>query len=356
MILLKGLCALILLFIMPYFIGCFFSKLIKKEHNLCMNFIIGYLIEFTICEIISVPMIFLDCKFTTLYYVYMSVLSILTIISIIFTYKKVKTTIIDAINYTKEVPKFFFIVTIILIGVQVFGLVGYMHEDADDSVYVATALTSIETNSLYKYSPSSGAETGEHQIMRYRLAPFPLFYAIVAETISMHPTIVAHTILPIILIPLAYIVYGLIANELLQGNKKKVWQFLFVLSVLHIWCNYTNRSNMVFLLFRVWQGKSVMINFIVPAVILFFIKCDKYNLDLSSLILLFITIFAGNFTTTMGVAIPPMALMLLAVSYEISKFNFRELKKNNYSLHIKNLLKYLACCSSSIILGIIYFI
>ena len=53
---------------------------------------------------------------------------------------------------------------------------------------------------------------------------------------------------------------------------------------------------------------------------------------------MFLSVLAGNLTTTMGIGFLPITLMSLVLVYEISKIDFRNLKKNNFliSFKIKN--------------------
>ena len=56
----KGLIALLTLFIVPELLGLLFLKFNKKEKsNLIFSFVIGYLLIFAVCQLISVPFIYL---------------------------------------------------------------------------------------------------------------------------------------------------------------------------------------------------------------------------------------------------------------------------------------------------------
>lgn len=375
---LKGIFALLFLVIIPELLGLIVTKFLDKEkNNLILAFVIGCLIEFAICQLVAVPLIFMNASFTTLLYIYIGINLVLSIVSIYLNVKRLKELLVNNLKSIKEMPKLLTLVVVILVGIQVYGLVGYMHLDDDDAFYVGTAVTSVQTNTIYKYSPTTGSEAGEHLDLRYKLGPFPVYYAIMSEIINIHPTIFAHTIMPIVFLPLAYMVIGLLADCLFKNNKEQTMLFLIFINIMSIWGNYSIRNNFSFLLFRIWQGKSILANIIIPGVWLFYLLGKENDFKLINYIMIFILILAGCLTTTMGIALPPLSLILLVIADEISKmfqkdkkvtkqtkhlirrqknkFNIREYIKANKDSFI-NIAKCLACCMPAIIYGLIYFI
>ena len=354
----KAILAVTILFIAPILLGFLYIRLNKYEESksILLAIVVGYIIEFAICQLITVPMIFLEYSFTILFNTYMSIIAVLSLISIILNIKQIKEICIYNFKSIKAFPKLLTIVTIILIAFQVYGFVGYAHIDDDDAYYVATSLVTINTDSLYKYSPTTGSSEpgGDQDVYRYKLAPFPVFTSIISKTIDIHSTIVAHLIIPIVFVPIVYILYGLIANELFGKDKKNVFLFLMIMCILHLWGGSSIRSNFAFLLFRIWQGKSILANFIMPAILFFFIKAEKHSYKFGFCFILFLIILGGVLTTTMGIGLPPMMLVLLCFIYEIVKIDFKNLKNNNYKLHIMNLFKSLACCLPSLVYGILF--
>lgn len=355
----KGLIAILVLLIIPELLGLFLLRFIKKENtNLFLAFIIGYVIEFAICQIVTVPYIYMEKTLNELMNTLGKITLIICGLSIIINLTKIKDIFITIFKYIKEMPKLLVILTIVLIGIQVYSYVGYMHIDDDDSFYVGTATVAVQTDSLFKYSAATGDEDVENQLSRYRLGPFPIYLAVISKAIDIHPAIVAHTILPIIFVPLVYMIYGLIGNEIFKKNQKQVYSFLMIMSIINIWGNYSVRTTFSFFLIRIWQGKALLASMILPLIILLVIKAEENNYKFNYCLLLFITILAGNLTTTMGIALPPMELMLLAVVYEISKIKLKKSKeeKTGIGRAIINLTKCCLCCIPSIVYGLAYLI
>lgn len=166
----KALMALLVLFIVPELLGMLVTRFFKNEkNNLILSFIIGYIIEFAICQLIIVPFIYEEKTLTYLIDVLIKIFGVLSILSIIINIFRIKEIFIVIIDYIKKMPKLLSFVTIILISIQIYAFVGYMHIDDDDSFYIGTATTAIETDSLFKYSAATGEENLENKLPRYRL-------------------------------------------------------------------------------------------------------------------------------------------------------------------------------------------
>lgn len=355
----KGLMILLILLIIPELVGLFILRFFKKENtNIILAFIVGYLTEFAVCQLVAVPYIYLEKTLTELINVLTIIFGSISVLSIVINLTNVKNIVISCFNYIKKMPKLLSLLVFILIGLQVYSFVGYMHVDDDDAFYVGTATVAVQTDSLFKYSATTGEENLENQLSRYRLGPFPIFLAVISDLIDTHPAIVAHVMFPIVFVPLVYMIYGLIGKELFKEDEKKVFYFLLVINIVNLWGNYSIRNNFSFFLLRIWQGKAVLANVILPAIILFFMKAEENDYKLNYCLLLFITVLGGVLTTTMGIALPPIELMLLAIVYEISKTRFKKSDENKQSFGktIINVFKCLICCLPSIVFGLAYLI
>ena len=352
----KMVISIVLFFVVPELLGLLPLRIIKKEkNNLLLALVLGYVIEFAICQLFAVPYIYLEKTLTELVFIVSVVSLVLALISFIVNVIRIKEIFKSSLEWIKELPKVLSIIFLILIFMQIYGYIGYAHIDDDDYYYVGTSTVSVQTDTLYKYSAATGEEEAENMAIRYRIGPFPLYSAIVSKIIDIHPAIVSHLIIPIIFVPLVYIVFMEIANELFENDKKNVFYFLIVLCIFNIFGNYSIRTRSTFLLIRLWQGKAILANLIIPLVICLCMKAKNENLKFTYLLLIFITILAGNFTTTMGIALPPLTLMLMAIVLELDKLLKKEEGKIRFLNITKNLIKCLACCIPSIVYGIMYF-
>lgn len=338
MILLKS---LLYFLIIPSILGVGILQFSKKEKdNILLGIVIGYIYSFVVYEFLAIPMIFIKANFTTLTGVWQVAMLISTIIAAFISSKNFFKIIKNNKKRFIDAPKKILLLAIILVAIQAFIGFVYMHEDYDDSNFVAKATIAFDTNTLYKFD-DKGVEY-ETLPSRHVLSPFPIFTATTAKILGTHPAIVAHTIFPPVFIILAYIIYFLIGDALFKDDKKMKYVFLILLSVLYIFGAYSEWSNFVFLLYRVWQGKALIANVFIPFIWLLFLK--YIHNDDFYWIILFITLWAADLTSSMGLFIPTLTASALCLLYSITQ-------KNK-----KYILNTLICFLPSLVYGIIFLI
>ncbi|MCR5187279.1 MAG: hypothetical protein K6D97_09280 [Clostridia bacterium] len=355
----EGVLAFILLFVLPTIVGGIIKYFYfkdkgndKKVNTLFFSFAFGYLTEFTVFEIISVPLILFGASFSVMVWCFIIWNIVLCAYSIYLNYfKDRKNSSIknDFIKQCENIKNLFSnkttlaltIAAVILIGIQIYVPTVYMHEDDDDIFYVGTAVTSLYENSMFKVNPRIGEDVGIE--WKYVLGPFPLYNAVISRLIHIHPTITAHTILPGAFILLCYSVLYLLAKRLFRDDTNSVVLFLVFMSLINIFGNYSIRTPSTFLLFRIWQGKAMLANYIIPMVwLLWLMQEDEENRF--SYVLYVIAVFAATFTTTMGMIFVPLILCVLALIRFIQDRNF----KRAFSTAL--------CCSPIAIYGVIFLV
>ncbi len=205
-----------------------------------------------------------------------------------------------------------------LVLFQVVFVTLHVHDDLDDSWYVGSAVVSYFTDTLNRISPYS-MEILPHFSMDYVLSPWPIFCAMLGRLTFTHPAIIMHTYVPILMIPLAYAVYWLLARAVFGQKKNRAIWLLFFLCVLNIFGNWSIRSTSTFLLFRIWQGKAILCNIIIPLMLYLFIRLadaqEKKGLAATALL---ITLTAGTMVSSMGVFLGPAMLFVLSVVDAVS--------------------------------------
>lgn len=137
--------------------------------------------------------------------------------------------------------------------------------DGDDAEYVAQSLVTQQSETMYLIMPYTGGTTSLD--IRHSLAVLPVWVAFIGRRTGIHTTILAHSILPFVLIPLTYIVYYEIGKHLLKKKGEYLPAFMVIMALLQIFGNVSIFTNETFFLTRTWQGKSVAANFVIPATI-----------------------------------------------------------------------------------------
>lgn len=328
MFFIKLILSFIFFFLIPILLGKLITYFRKEKNEIIFEIILGYMIKFAILEIIAIPLILLKISFTLLLAIYLILIIIASIISIVLNFKNIKEKIKTfKINLKENLA--LKLCLLILIFVQVFHVVYFTHIDDDDAVYVAQSLTSIETNTLYQMNPSQGNNYGIY--MRYALSPFPMYISITSIFTGIHSTIIWHTILSGIMVILSYFVYYLFGKKLFkQENKNLV--FLIILSIINIFGNFSQYTTFSYFLLRPWQGKSVLINLILPFLWYIFLDITNEEKRYINWIILYITVFAACLVSGMGIVLTPISLAILAIVFFFKDKNYKYLLKTGIGL------------------------
>jgi hypothetical protein len=151
-----------------------------------------------------------------------------------------------------------------LVGFQLYKAVFYTSFDGDDAYYVVESLIAQQADVMYRILPLTGGPTDLD--VRHALAVFPMWVAFVAVKSGVHATIVSHVVMPLILIPLTYLVYYQIGKALFRNPHQGLGMFMIVMCMFQIFGNVSIYTNETFFLTRTWQGKAVAGSLVIPAV------------------------------------------------------------------------------------------
>ena len=153
----------------------------------------------------------------------------------------------------------------------------FSFENPDDSFYVSSVLTTIDSPAIYTIDPTTG-DASFPVMAQYRYESWELFQAVLAKSFYIAPAVLAHTFLPFILILFAYLSYTVLARELLPA--KDIGLFIIALSLFHLFSGYSNYSSGTFLLTRIWQGKSILLHIGLPYFLAILIRWIKSEFKL----------------------------------------------------------------------------
>lgn len=161
--------------------------------------------------------------------------------------------------------KIFLAIFLFLVAIQFFMAVFYTYGDGDDAYYVATSTITQKSQTLYERMPYSSGNT--QMDMRHSLAPFPIWIAVLSTYSNIEPVIVSHTILPVILIALAYMIFERIGQSLFEEEKEKKYLFLSFVALITIFGDTSYYTMENFMLARMRQGKAAFGSIIIPTMI-----------------------------------------------------------------------------------------
>lgn len=236
---------------------------------------------------------------------------------------KAKTEVKGATE-NRELPAM--ILALLLIACQLILVVFFQHNDADDSWYVGTSVTTCETGSLFIYSPYSGALLDWANIKDYILSPLPILWAACAKLLGIHPTVFSHNVVPVLVVCFAYVVYFLLGTELLgtklstheKNSSPDVWYFLVFVSILNLFGYYSTRTTGTFLLLRSWQGKAIYCAIMLPLLFYYVLKVFKEPTG-KWIFGMFLTSLASCLTCFSAVTLTPLLIGAMCLTYAIAK-------------------------------------
>ena len=331
MAIIKCLLIVIFFFIFPTLVGMNLTRFIEKEKdNIIYALILGYIVEFGIYQIYAIPCIVTHQSFSLLHNLFIGTICGLSILSIILNFKNYKSMFNHTIEVIKELPKIGTIIIILMVLAECFIGFRYMHVDQDDYSFLSIANDAYQTDTLYKYDVL-GNETDTLPERRF-LSPWSIFIATVSRFVYIHPMVVAHTLMPTFFPIIVFSMYYLMGKQLFKNDLKDTISFLFFLNIIYIFGAYTNKTNFIFMFTRIWQGKSLLANLVLPFLyVIYNLFVEEKGSFITWLSILF-TMLSACLVSTMGFALAPVLLVALTISYF-----FREKK-------ISNVFKSAICC------------
>lgn len=334
----------ILLTALLFFGGTFFSgyglrRILKlKEEGFVFSVACGVILWWALMEMILVPMTMKLCSFQNFVYVY-SILLSGTVLYGICCYKDILEDGKLLLSQIKEYITLGHVVALLLIIYQLYFIHHHMYLEWDDTYYVNLANTAVYSNKIYWVYPETGTFADFDK--RYVLSLWPIFYAWLSKIMGVIPTIMAHTILPWLVIPLAYMVYHLIGKSLFPENRQIQGMFLAMAVLLHLFMSGEHTSGLTFLSITPWVGKGVLATVLMPLLFYWILRITQNNCA-GDWILLGITCLGGCLLSSMGIMLTPVfigiAVFLTAV----------------YNRNAQQFLLGIAACLPCMVLGIYY--
>lgn len=145
----------------------------------------------------------------------------------------------------------------------------YASFDGDDAYYVVESVLAVQTDTMNTILPYTGGSTTLD--IRHALAVITMWIAFIAKISGVHATILSHTLLPLFLIPLTYVIYIEIGRMLFRRDPNNLPMFMIIMAVLEMFGHTSISTSETFFLTRTWQGKAMLANVAVPLIIWLFL-------------------------------------------------------------------------------------
>ena len=273
-------------------LGIFQIRELKNRISFGNAFCFGYILMWALFQLIAVPFIIEAGVFPQIGSVFGGISMVLAAAGIVLFFLHLKcglwkTFLLqgkEALNKRRMRER---LLPLLLWGVFLAGLLFQMaqayrlaYADGDDAFYIPLSVAATQGDLLYTRDPYTGNPTDVN--LRYGLAPFPIWVAFIAAKCGVNAAVAAHSLMPLILIPLTYALYlefgKLLCSGIVPPEKEKgifLPLFMIFMMLLQIFGNYSIYPASTFLLTRTRQGKAALGNVIVPFFILLLGKMAK---------------------------------------------------------------------------------
>lgn len=272
---------IIILIVIPYCIGLLPASFIEDDRRtVSAVYVFGFAFSLALFELISVPVIIMRGDgFPLIVALYLGVECAFAMIGlIVFNFavrkkpadhaqkwlKREHRIRVSTMTHTTE-EKILWLLAALSVVFQLIMYVRMQSFDGDDAYYVVQSLLSDETDTLYRIKPYTGLTTSMD--LRHALASVPVWIAYIARVSGIHSTIIAHSVIGLLLIVILYLIYYNCGVIIFNGDSKKLAAFMLFISFLYIFGNVSIYTRETFMLTRTWQGKSILANLVIAAVI-----------------------------------------------------------------------------------------
>ena len=314
------LCLIILLYIVPTLIGSCFVAVDKKAPKLPFWWICGQLVLWAGFQLLCVPLILRGMEFDLVVYSYTAyILFLLGMAAVLGGWRKRKSSLRLVREGKMTFNKWYMASWVIFLGLLLFQLyqaVALAYADGDDAYYVAMSGMAENSGRMYEKIPYTGWPS--ELDVRHGMAPFPIWIAYLARISGIKVVSVNHIAMPLMLIPMTYAVYYLLACRFCARKKEWVPVFLVFTEVLVLFGDYSLYTVERFMIARSRQGKAALGNIIIPILFLLLLILlekleENQRLKLNDWILLASAMTAGCLCSTLGALLVCMLIGITGI-------------------------------------------
>lgn len=333
----QGVMIALVLFAAPFLIGNGICSILELEKTIAKNYFFGMVTIWALFQLISVPLVLLRASF-------MIVVVLMTILIIMLTIYGM---------YKGRFPRIRFEIhrkmDLVAAGLMSFGMftiilctIFMQHTDWDDSRFVVNAVDMVRTNRMFLTNPMSGQEapTWIGEIAKDVTAPWAVFIAYCAKMTGVFATVMAHTVLPVVLLICAFCVFWMLSEVFFKADLYHRSIFMYLVILLNLYGHFSIYSSETFLLTRLWQGKAVVAGVGIPAIFLVLMWIYENKKRKSHMVLLVLLNLSICLMSGMGTIIGVMMLGCTGLVYGILKGD-KKLALTLWTMCIPNILYFI---------------
>ncbi len=327
-------------FILYFSIGSLITGRMKKTgFSIPLSVLAGFFLYYSLFTLFCVPIMYRWRPLSMLSKAWGGFVLFLLVLSCIVNCRIWKEKGGEFVRFLAE-NKWFIAVLSVIVLAQVIIIVYSYQFTLDAAYYVANVTTSIETNSLNIYDPYTG-DWQDHFEMRYFFATYPMNDAVICQIFKIHPLMQTKIIMSSITVLLTNMLYFMIGRELFEDKKESiVWMMLFSGVIHFFFITIFTSSN--FLITRSYEGKTLLGNVVLPAILYIYIRMLKNKKNTAEWGFLFLICFGSTVLSSSSNMLVPAAMSVLMLPLAVFKRDFRVIPK------------YLVCILPCIVLLFVY--
>ena len=314
----------VVLVLMSYIIGDLAQMLFKVHRGIALKVLSGFVLFLCMFHVTSLPFMFNGASFSLLCSLFYgecaAVLLAYAILCVIRKYIPFRKDFkrLSATARSIAANRWWFLLLWGILGLliltHVFFVLRCVGTNVDDNFYVAESLTFLSRDRMMDVLPSCGIE-GSVFPATYLLVSWEAFLAALSKFFAVTPAAFCHSILPAFLIPLHYAAYYIAAREF--SRKHASCALLFIV-FLNITCGPSTYNQGAFLTLRIWQGKSVLVNILMPLLLYLFLRITKTKVvRVRNIFFLFAVLLASGAASTVGTYLAPVLYAVYALAFLI---------------------------------------
>lgn len=334
-----------LIFLLPMMAGGFF-----RFKSLAFTYLSGQFLLWAVFQILAVPAVYFRTEFNILFWIYTGMVLVLSGFGAGLLWRNRKMVKREKGSWRKNFTIFHLLALAVILFQMCFYIFG-MHLDEDDSRWVVEANDALITNRMLLHNPATGEYIGEFigEMVKDVFSPWPMYLAWLSRCTGISAIVMAHTVLPPVLLGLSYVAYYEIGAQLFvdipeltdcgdsgegnKGKKKKQLKpgsrrqergiFLLMVTMINMFMAGNGYTQGAFTLKRIWQGKAVVAAVIIPAVFCIILriqssrdssvnilKHEQNKIPVADWLLLILSGISACLLSGMGIAI---ALLMIGI-------------------------------------------
>lgn len=320
---LKVLGFILVVFLMGMLARSYGVSLVDKEEVSIANiFTVGFLFTLTISQFFLVPWTLYFGRVGSATLIWWVFFFVLCVFSVIRCRKDIEITLektfsgIKTFFLEKKCGGLYGILATFFIALQLVGSLVLYHYDDDDSMYVSAVATNVADDTFWQIYGPTGEDTSIWDMSQYLTNGWYDLLTIISKTTKIPAAILMHTILPVLMIALAYGIVTIFAKKIIKRESQR-YLFLLFVSLINILNNVSSHTSSSVLLMRMHQGKALFANIIVPVMFCVFLRMwDSVDNKKNFWLLVMANTCACAFSTT-GLAFGAMLIFVFAVVYAV---------------------------------------